>query len=287
MLQLPADLLTVDNPHRQIKLDDCTIVESCLYQSEQADAALLAQHEIIYVLNGSIRVSIGGHKVAIAQNEAILLKKGTYFNFLKKASLENTKYESILFFIQDQFIADFFAHYSIYISEVAPDALPFYKISQNSLLDAFMISLVPYFDSSLSGNKDFIRLKTFELLFNLAESNMALLKNLVGLHHHPSHDLVSIMENNYLKNLSLPQYAALSNRSLSTFKRDFERIFRTSPHKWILEKRLSTAFQLLKNGVKKPGDVYLELGFEDFSHFSKAFKKQFGLRPSEVKPLAK
>jgi AraC-like DNA-binding protein len=33
---------------------------------------------------------------------------------------------------------------------------------------------------------------------------------------------------------------------------------------------------------KKPSDVYLEVGFEDLSHFSFAFKKEFGKAPSLV-----
>jgi AraC-like DNA-binding protein len=39
---------------------------------------------------------------------------------------------------------------------------------------------------------------------------------------------------------------------------------------------------LIKNENQKPVDVYLNLGFEDLSHFSFAFKKQFGIAPSEL-----
>ncbi len=31
----------------------------------------------------------------------------------------------------------------------------------------------------------------------------------------------------------------------------------------------------------KPSKVYLESGFEDLAHFSKAFKKQFSITPSD------
>jgi AraC-like DNA-binding protein len=36
------------------------------------------------------------------------------------------------------------------------------------------------------------------------------------------------------------------------------------------------------NKNQKPSDVYLEVGFEDLSHFSFVFKKEFGKTPSEV-----
>jgi AraC-like DNA-binding protein len=33
---------------------------------------------------------------------------------------------------------------------------------------------------------------------------------------------------------------------------------------------------------RKAADIYLEVGFENLSHFSYAFKKQFGYSPSMV-----
>ncbi|HMQ59732.1 MAG TPA: helix-turn-helix domain-containing protein [Flavilitoribacter sp.] len=35
--------------------------------------------------------------------------------------------------------------------------------------------------------------------------------------------------------------------------------------------------------LKRKADVYLELGFEDLSHFSFAFKKAFGRTPTQVR----
>lgn len=39
----------------------------------------------------------------------------------------------------------------------------------------------------------------------------------------------------------------------------------------------------MRNKDKKPSDVYLQLGFENLSHFSYAFKKQFGCTPTELR----
>jgi AraC-like DNA-binding protein len=40
------------------------------------------------------------------------------------------------------------------------------------------------------------------------------------------------------------------------------------------------AYYQLTEKKKKPVEVYLEVGFEDLSHFSYAFKKQFGYTPT-------
>jgi len=39
---------------------------------------------------------------------------------------------------------------------------------------------------------------------------------------------------------------------------------------------------LIKEKGSKPSDVYLEVGFEDLSHFSYAFKNAFGVAPSKI-----
>jgi len=49
------------------------------------------------------------------------------------------------------------------------------------------------------------------------------------------------------------------------------------------QRRLREAHYLITEKGKRPSDVYLEVGFEDLSHFSFAFKKNFGVAPSAVK----
>jgi aldehyde dehydrogenase (NAD+) len=70
---------------------------------------------------------------------------------------------------------------------------------------------------------------------------------------------------------------------MNTFKRDFEKIFHVTPSRWLVQKRLEEAYHLIRDEGKAPSDVYLEVGFEDLSHFSFAFKKKYGLAPSLLK----
>jgi AraC-like DNA-binding protein len=90
------------------------------------------------------------------------------------------------------------------------------------------------------------------------------------------------MNKNYQFNVELKRFAYLTGRSLATFKRDFEKTFHTTPGKWLQQRRLQQAHYLIKQKRQAPSEVYLELGFEDLSHFSFAFKKAFGVAPSKV-----
>lgn len=91
------------------------------------------------------------------------------------------------------------------------------------------------------------------------------------------------MRKNFMFNVSLNRFAYLTGRSLATFKRDFEKFFfLTSPSRWLQQQRLAQAYHLIREKGRRPSDVYLEVGFEDLSHFSFAFKKAYGIAPSLV-----
>jgi AraC-like DNA-binding protein len=80
--------------------------------------------------------------------------------------------------------------------------------------------------------------------------------------------------------LSIGEIALYTGRSLATFKRDFKKISNLSPQKWIMQKRLNVAYEKIKEGGEKIADVCFDVGFKNRSHFTTAFKKQFGFTPT-------
>jgi AraC-like DNA-binding protein len=95
-------------------------------------------------------------------------------------------------------------------------------------------------------------------------------------------DLEAFMNRNFRFNVAIQRFAYLTGRSLTSFKRDFEKTFQETPSRWLIQKRLQEAYFLMDKKGKKASDVYLEVGFEDLSHFSFAFKKKFGLAPTQL-----
>lgn len=90
------------------------------------------------------------------------------------------------------------------------------------------------------------------------------------------------MNRNYRFNVSIERFAYLTGRSLSAFKRDFHEIFGDTPSKWLIKKRLEEAYFLLDKKGARPSEIHFDLGFETFSHFSSAFKKKFGISPTDL-----
>ncbi|WP_246001875.1 helix-turn-helix domain-containing protein [Mucilaginibacter gracilis] len=70
----------------------------------------------------------------------------------------------------------------------------------------------------------------------------------------------------------MSSFAKLVGRSLSTFKRDFTRLFETTPEKWLQQKRLEQAHYLVARKNLRPSEMHLEVGFENLSLISFAFR---------------
>jgi len=90
------------------------------------------------------------------------------------------------------------------------------------------------------------------------------------------------MEDNYLSNLKISDYATLTGRSDSSFNRDFKRLFGTTPKKWLITKRLSKSHKLLRNTNLNVTQIAMEVGYENVSHFIEAYKKRYGMTPKST-----
>lgn len=154
------------------------------------------------------------------------------------------------------------------------------SFSGHPLLKSFMASLVPYFDMKEKFPENIATLKINEAITILRIIDPGIDAVLTSFAEPGKIDLTAYMEKNFMFNMPLEKFGFLTGRSLSTFNRDFKRIFNISPQKWLTQKRLALAHYHLAELKKRPVDVYLEVGFEDLSHFSAAFKKQYGYAPT-------
>jgi len=80
------------------------------------------------------------------------------------------------------------------------------------------------------------------------------------------------------RSVSIADLAGLANLSRTHFARMFRRSFGTSPHQWLLSRRIDRAKQLLK-GPLPLAAVAAMCGFVDQSHFTKVFTRLEGVTP--------
>jgi len=169
------------------------------------------------------------------------------------------------------------------IQKIPPTGSKIFTFRNHPLLESCLSSLIPYFYVEGSFPESLASLKITEAISILRFIDPQVDAVLANFDVPGKIDLLNFMERNFMFNMSLERLGYLTGRSLSTFNRDFKRLFNTSPKKWLLEKRLELAYYHLTEKQKKPTEVYLEVGFEDLSHFSFSFKKKYGLSPNQLR----
>jgi AraC family transcriptional regulator len=84
--------------------------------------------------------------------------------------------------------------------------------------------------------------------------------------------------------IKLRELAALAGISTRHFERAFRQSTGSSPHAYVMNRRLHMARELLINQPELPIDqIALRLGFSSSSHFSSAFRRQTGLTPTDFR----
>jgi AraC-like DNA-binding protein len=81
---------------------------------------------------------------------------------------------------------------------------------------------------------------------------------------------------------SLSELAALSGVSRFQLLRGFAREVGTTPHAYLIQRRVRLVRRLLADG-KSPADAAFVAGFADQSHMTRAFVRQLGITPARYK----
>lgn len=242
---------------------------------------------ILYVLTGKLAYHTAGKSWVLGSGSAMFVKKGAVI--MQKFFEEQLCIVS--FFIPDSYMCRFLRENhpgigkGISNEQNADLVIP---LGVTEIMKGYINSLLPYFESENIPSEDLLELKFRELLFNILTNpaNKDLNGYLQTLLIPKADHLQEVMETNCLFNLSLENYAKLCNRSLSSFKRDFISVYKTNPGHWLLAKKLDHSHHLLLSTDKTVNDISLESGFENSTHFSKAFKKRFGLSPLQYRHQA-
>jgi len=267
---------------KQLSAGESLIAEyNCPLKNKMQEA--WSEHNyIVYVIEG--------RKIWHTTNRSYNLTKGSCVFVRKGACIVEQFFDTpfcvVLFFLPDEFIFDVLKSKSTPIPRAEKKYEPVIPVNKNEALESFFHSMRFYFGSSPQPDQSLIELKFREVVLTIADNhqNAELLSYFGSLLHQPQSILLrKIMEDNFHYNLKLEEFAKLTNRSLSAFKRDFQKEFNVTPGKWLLEKRLQHANHLLSNAGKTVSEAAFESGFENVSHFSRSFRNYFGMPPASVK----
>ena len=279
--KFPSALISGDCTTSSLVLDGGSIIDQCIVTAGERGTFFLEQHLLYVVLGGSVKLTCGRQSWTVSKNEMILLRRAQSVSYEKQGSEETGLFESQLFAINDELLKDFLTSQQVVIPAMTEEYGT--QVSPMSeRLVAYCWSLAPYFNDPSQVNPGLLRLKVMELLYNVMDCSKNIFRQMLQLRQPVKTDIHRVVEENYTSPISLDELAYLSGRSLSSFKREFQDIYGEPPARWIREKRLSKAHEMLRSSNLSVADVAYSLGFENPTHFSRIFKQQYGYAPSQL-----
>lgn len=281
--KIPTSLAQFSSSRGSLRVKDFLAIASFEHTAQSKGAIFLEEHLLLFVLQGTNTLIHGNQKYVVHKDQMILLPKATVWEYNKEVDKGSELYDSMLFFIKDEFLKDFMKMAEF--ERIEPQSATVRVRCVSKHLKAYLSSIKPYFENAECIASGLLRLKMMELLYDLALTDKDLLSQILQLKQPRKTEIISIMEQNYTLHLSLPQFAYLSGRSLSSFKRDFMAIYNTAPSKWIRTKRLEKAKELLSTTMLDIVEIAYMSGFENLSHFSRIFKEEFGCSPSKYRRI--
>jgi len=244
--------------------------------SSRNNKVTLSQNLICFMQMGEKQISNQAAHDRFDSSNLYLLSAGNVL--MTETTTSENKFKSILLFFSNEYLLNFLSRHSIELSNNY-QCSHCLKLTKNEFYLNFEKSL-ELLQAGLNSDESLLNIKIDELLwyiFNTTPDEAGRLFSTI-LSTHKLTDFESVVNNNLNKNLTVSQLAFLCNMSVSTFKRNFEKIFGMPPKKYFREHKLNRSVLMLKGG-KRPSEVYFELGYESLSAFSSEFKKHFGVSP--------
>ena len=256
---------------------------SCFSDYSEKCIHATPEHTLVYLYSGEQVIQDGDETITIQAGECAFVRRNHRL-LMYKNSKGDELYKGISLTFKRNVLRNFYSQIkkSDFPKKVSISEENVFKIKPSPDITSLFQSLTPYFDDKIKPTEGVAHLKIQEGIYALLNNSELLFPILFDFTEPWKIDILEFLNENYKDELTMEQIASYTGRSLATFKRDFNKISNLSPQKWLIKKRLETAYYKLKEEGMKVQDVYLEVGFKNPSHFSTAFKKQYGIPPTEI-----
>lgn len=238
-------------------------------------------HYLVYIYSGELLIEEGETRTTVHKGECVFIRRDNRVTMTKQPKGDE-QYKGIFMTFKRNFLRELYQ--KIEKREIPLEAQKeepsVVKLGKSPNIESLFSSMVPYFNLDFKPSEELMQLKLQEGVFSLLSMDKSFYASLFDFTEPWKIDILDYLNENYMYDLSMEDIAHFTGRSLSTFKRDLKKISPLSPQKWLMEKRLKVAYDKIRNEKKRVSDVYLEVGFKNFSHFSSAFKKQYGYSPT-------
>ena len=260
---------------------------SCIHKEDSRELFSLKEHALIYLAGGKLEILAPDGATCLVPGECAFIRKDCHLTLAKSREKDGAPFKAVTMAFPRRFLLEYWRRTD---DEDRPAAAvrssdPVLKIPARPDVSSLFQSLMPYFWSAEKPDRQWLDAKMTEGLRCLLKTDPNVHASLFDFTSRWKIGLVDFMEENYMEDLSLGDFASYTGRSLSTFNRDFRKAYGMPPEKWLTARRLQLARRLLRERGCKVQEAMADSGFGNLSYFSRAYRQAFGHPPSAERNL--
>lgn len=240
-----------------------------------------------YMLESEMHYRIDEKEVGISARESVLLNCRSVGNTMSNTNTANNNKVVIVHFhpgilkkIYDRELPKLLQQPKNPVSNKTSE-----RISNDFLIQKYIEGLLFYFNNPALVNEDMLVLKLKEIILLLSQTDHAeAIQMILSQLFSPTvYSFKQIIEANLFSAITMEELSDYCNLSLSSFKREFAKIYNDTPANYIKTKRLEKATELLLVSSNPISAIAFECGFNDLSNFTKSFRDKYNVAPSKYR----
>ena len=273
------------NDYKKYELFGKTLIQKIdMTGSFRYDFPVSEQACFLYVIKGGFQYKTDEKEFDVPANYSLFLNCISSGKHIQNSDVKNncqvvivTFYPEILRKIYDRELPSLLQRPANVVSLQSSE-----KINNDFLIQKYVEGLLFYFENPSLINEDILILKLKEIMLLLAQSQNAKTIQLIlsQLFSPTTYTFKQIIEANLFSQLTIEQLAERSNLSISSFKREFAKLYNDTPANFIRNKKLEKAAELLLISDERITDIAFECGFNDLATFTKNFNEKYHVSPS-------
>ncbi len=226
-----------DEMEYQAKYITDDIKLSCYENKFFKSDIIFDQHMLVWFISGETKIVQADATYVFKKGDIFLIPRNQLATIINYPQ-DGEPHKTVVMHLTTPKLRDYYANL-----DVKPRTSVSQKIlcyNNHPLLESCLSSLIPYFEMK-DLPENIASLKITEAISVLRAIDIEIDDVLANFEEPGKIDLASYMEKNFMFNLPLEKFSYLTGRSLTTFKRDFGRLFNTTPQRWLTRKRLELA----------------------------------------------
>lgn len=240
----------------------------------------------LYVVDGEIGYRHGGDEAEIPANHSLLLNCLESGKQIQSAEKRKTG-EVVIVTFHPEILKQ------VYQQELPPVMQPTKTVSRQSsstinndfLIRKYIEGLLFYFENPTLVSDEVLVLKLKEIILLLAQTRESETIQVIlsQLFSPATFTFKQIIAAHLFSPVNVEELAQKTNLSVSSFKREFRKLYADSPANYIKTKRLEKAAGLLVASDRRISDIAFDCGFNDLANFTKSFHDKFGASPTQYR----